>query len=209
MSEALVWYASYGSNLFTRRFACYLAGGRPPGASRSYPGARDHTPPRDSRAMRLPGQVFFAARSDVWQDGGVAFLDTAVPSEALLRAYRITHDQFADVVAQEMHRPPGPGLDMDRLLGEGRLVLGPGLYETLLVVAQVDGSPVVTFTCPDGAGRPATNAPSAAYLRMIAAGLRQSHGLDTTRVLDYLMPLPGVAGHWDASRLGAVVDGIG
>lgn len=42
----LVWYAAYGSNLAAVRLRCYLAGGRPPGGARTYPGARDPSPPR-------------------------------------------------------------------------------------------------------------------------------------------------------------------
>lgn len=43
-----VWYASYGSNLSSRRFSCYLCGGRPPGAIRTYPGAHDRTAPAEN-----------------------------------------------------------------------------------------------------------------------------------------------------------------
>ena len=36
-----LWYAAYGSNLARDRFETYLSGGRPDGAARHYPGARD------------------------------------------------------------------------------------------------------------------------------------------------------------------------
>ena len=38
-----VWYVAYGSNLRAARFGCYLAGGRPDGACRTYDGCRDRT----------------------------------------------------------------------------------------------------------------------------------------------------------------------
>ncbi|TBO55765.1 histone deacetylase, partial [Streptomyces kasugaensis] len=40
-----VWYTSYGSNMYLERLACYLVGGRPPGAARGYPGCRDRGMP--------------------------------------------------------------------------------------------------------------------------------------------------------------------
>lgn len=40
MTEPLVWYAAYGSNLAAARFRCYVVGGRPAGAARTYPERR-------------------------------------------------------------------------------------------------------------------------------------------------------------------------
>lgn len=205
MSTDHVWYASYGSNLSAARFAFYLSGGRPPGASRTYPGARDATPPAADRALRVPGEIFFGWDSPTWGGGGIAFLDLDAGGEALVRAYRITHDQLADVVAQEMHRDPGDALDVDALIGARRLVLGPGRYETLAVVADLAGEPVVTFTCPDDEARPAVNAPSGRYLQMVAAGLREAHGLTTPQIRDYLLAAPGARPAWSADDLDALL----
>ena len=41
-----VWYVAYGSNMSAARFGCYISGGRPPGARRTYLGCRDQSPPR-------------------------------------------------------------------------------------------------------------------------------------------------------------------
>lgn len=72
-----VWYAAYGSNLDRDRFLTYLGGGRPPGATRTYPGARDRRPPANDRPLLLPGALFFAWESPTW-GGGIAFYDAAV-----------------------------------------------------------------------------------------------------------------------------------
>lgn len=101
-----LWYAGYGSNIDEDRFTCYLTGGRPPGARRENPGARDPSPPQAQRPVVLPGQMFFGWESATW-GGGVAFLDARAEGTALARAYLITGEQFADVAAQEMHRTPG------------------------------------------------------------------------------------------------------
>jgi hypothetical protein len=196
-----VWYASYGSNLSTSRFGYYLYGGRPAGATRTYPGARDRTPPRAQRSLAAQGRVFFGWESRTWGGGGVAFLDPDVDHEVLLRAYRITGEQFADVVAQEMHRAPGTALDLDACREAGRLRLGPGRYETLVVVGHLGGEPVITFTCADGEHRPTVNAPGARYLQLIGTGLREAHGLVPAQVVDYLAPLDGIRDHWSSDAL--------
>lgn len=78
MSQTYVWYVSYGSNMARDRLACYLQGGRPPGAMVTYPGARDATLPRAEAGIELPGTIYFASESKVW-GGGMAFYDHFVP----------------------------------------------------------------------------------------------------------------------------------
>ena len=101
-----VWYASYGSYMSAERLACYLAGGCPPGATRTYPGARDRTLPTDVRPLELAGCVYFAWHSATW-GGGIAFYDPDGPGSSVGRAYRLTLGQLSDVLEQEMHREPG------------------------------------------------------------------------------------------------------
>lgn len=103
MSAGKVWYASYGSNLCSERLTCYLAGGRPEGGRRTYPGARDTTPPTDSVALTLPGRIYFAQQSTTW-GGGIAFYDHRRAGPTPARAYLVTVEQFADIAMQEMER---------------------------------------------------------------------------------------------------------
>ncbi|WP_018155456.1 hypothetical protein [Demetria terragena] len=200
-----VWYASYGSNLFESRFACYLQGGQPPGASRIYPGARDRTPPTAVRPLSLRGNVFFGWASPTWGGGGVAFLDPDRQGQALARAYRITAAQFADVLTQEMHREHPIDLDLTQLRDRQRWELGGGRYETVWVPTRIDDEIVVTFTCPGDERRPNVNPPTAPYLRMIAAGLRESHQMGMADAVAYLEPLEGVRGFWSADSLAAAL----
>jgi hypothetical protein len=198
-----VWYASYGSNLARARFLCYLQGGRPPGASRTYPGARDRSEPADDRAVTLPGSVFFGWESPTW-GGGIAFYDADEDGAALARAYLVTEQQFADVAAQEMHRPPGEDLDLTEVLEKSRHQLGPGRYEVLHLVGELDGHPVLTFTAPVPAVLQ-RKPPAAAYLRTMAEGLREAHGLDDDALSTYLLGRPGAQPGWDPERLAAVI----
>jgi hypothetical protein len=190
-----VWYASYGSNLSRDRFRCYLRGGRPEGATRTYPGARDTTDPQGDESMLLPGEVFFGWRSPTW-GGGIAFYDAdaRVDGTVYARAYLVTEGQFSDVAAQEMHREPGEGLDLSHVLQRARHSYGPGRYETLHLVGELRGDPVLTFTATDPAALE-RHAPSAAYVAMMARGLGESHGLSAAEAARYLASRPG-AGHW-------------
>ncbi len=105
---AKVLYVSYGSNMASRRFACYIAGGQPPGGIRVNPGARDRTLPERDIAVDLPGTVYFAGKSPQW-GGGVAFYDPVVPGTTAARGYLVTAGQLVDVLAQEMYREPVDG----------------------------------------------------------------------------------------------------
>lgn len=195
-----VWYAAYGSNLDPERFRCYLEGGRPAGARRELPGARDRSPPREVRAVELRGEVYFAWESPTW-GGGIAFYDTGAEAASAGVAYRLTASQLSDVLAQEMHRDPGADLDLTELVDTGRAVLGPGRYEALHVVDRLDGVPVVTFTASWEAREIAYNAPAAAYLATMGRGLRDVHGWDPAQTAAYLLDRPGLGPDWDAAAL--------
>jgi hypothetical protein len=196
----LLWYGAYGSNMAAGRLMCYLAGGCPPGALRTYEGARDPSPPLDRRAIGLNGCVYFAWESPTW-GGGIAFYDPEAEGTSVGRAYLLSLGQVSDVVAQEMRREPGVDLDLTELLSDGSSVLGPGRYDSLHVVGALDDVPVVTFTAPWRAHLVDHNAPSAAYLRTMAQGLVESQGWDAEQVVDYLLARPGIGGDWDRDRL--------
>ncbi|WNI19666.1 histone deacetylase [Actinacidiphila sp. ITFR-21] len=190
--------------MHTSRLRCYLAGGRPPGASRTYPGCRDPRMPLRSVAVDLPGSVYFATESPVWT-GGRAFYDPDAPGRVLARAHLVTTAQFADIAAQEMYAPPGHDLDLTQVLTEGRARLGPGRYETLVRPGELDGFPVLTFTAPWLMGDVKWTQPSAGYLRHLAAGLLEAGAWDLASVAAYLADLPGAAGHWTAAEVRLLV----
>ncbi len=186
-TESLLWYASYGSNLLEERFTVYLTGGTPAGGRRATPGCRDQSPPRENRAIEVPGGIFFATESLIW-GGGRAFYDPARPTVAAMRAYLITTSQFADVVAQEMYaaRREIDLAQIAQMPETGRWAIGPGRYETLLRLPSPDGRPMVTFTCPWRAGEVPGVAPSTAYLQTLARGLSEAHGWPPERIAEYL-----------------------
>lgn len=198
-----MWYAAYGSNMHAARLGCYLAGGRPPGGAGTLPGCRDPRGPVASVALLLPGQVYFATESPVW-GGGRAYYDPAADGTAWGVAHLLTAGQFSDIAAQEMYRPPGTDLDLTEVLATGRCTLGPGRYETLVRCGFLDdvgtdrggGLPVLTFTAPSKDGLGELRAPSAGYLRLLAAGLHATGAWRPGEVAAYLAGCPGAAGHW-------------
>ncbi len=189
--EGDVWYVSYGSNLCEARLNAYLEGGVPPGGKRSNPGARDSSPPRRSVPVDLPGALYFAGDSAQWR-GGVAFYDhdhdgDGGPTAA--RAYLITAHQFADIAAQEMYRVPQEGDPLAEVviggIDGGRHHVGPGHYETLVEVGRLEGFPLLLFTAPHGIDHVEHTQPSAAYLTMMADGLRESRRWDDDQIDAY------------------------
>ncbi|MFE4455362.1 histone deacetylase [Streptomyces sp. NPDC056796] len=190
-----VWYTSYGSNTHLGRLACYIGGGRPPGAGRVYPGCRDRRPPARSVPVELPGALYFATLSPVW-GGGRAFYDPGCGGRVYARAHLVTASQFADIAVQEMYGEPGEDLDLGEVLESGVARLGSGRYETLVCPGRLDGLPVLTFTAPWRADEVEPVPPSPAYLRLIASGLVDAGAWDAAEVAAYLASARGVGGRW-------------
>ncbi len=160
--------------------------------------------------MSFAGSMFFAWESPTW-GGGISFVEVstgATPGDGsngvdrvLGRAYLLTDEQFSDVAIQEMHRDPDDhdGLDLAHVLENRRHTYGPGRYETLHHLGELDGHPMLTFTAADH-GDLGLNEPSAGYLRLLGRGLRETHGLATDEVAGYLLARPGI-GSWTAAAL--------
>lgn len=206
-----VWYVAYGSNLERSRFDCYLEGGVPAGGQRDYAGCGDPSAPADDVAVEIPGRLVFAGASTVW-GGGMAVYDPTGSGRVAGRAYLLTRAQVGDVVAQEMRREPA-GAFARRLVtalvdAESVQVLGPGRYETVVRLQDVDDRPAFTVTCDDVDGLE-PRAPTAPYLRTIAAGLRSAHGWDAPQVADYLAAAVGVEGAWSRDDLVEVARPVG
>jgi hypothetical protein len=193
MQPRLVWYASYGSNLNAERFACYIAGGRPSGATRTYKGARDQSPPLHSVALKFSYQLYFSGASRVW-GGSPAFIDTKPVDGVvcLVRAYLIGWAQFLDVVAQECGRLwASIEIEDNDLVPTFSCQIGSGRYERLLCLERLNDMPVVTFTSPHPMNEAEFDAPSAGYLATLIVGLRQSHDLSDQEITRYLESAPG------------------
>ena len=199
MTADRVWYAAYGSNLFADRFAVYLEGGVY-GGGRAHHGARDRAPAAGSRVIEVPHQLRFALHSERW-GGGVAFLDPAAGSgSAIVRCWDVTAEQFSDVAAQENGLVPGE-LDIDPVgvaaADGGVLDVTDRWYGRALHLGQIDGCPVLTFTCATNS--PASS-PGAPYVEVVGRGLLEC-GRPLDAVVAYLLAAPGVALGWSDADL--------
>jgi histone deacetylase 6 len=193
--DVFIWYASYGSNLLEARFNCYLFGGRVHGMSRDAPGARNSTPATESAVLRVPYRVFFAhARKSIWGFGGAAMLDVSPkdPHEVLIRLYKVTLQQFNDVVAQENGLPP-PLPVRHRLKSEDLVRLrrqkpgslsvqfeeGWNYYPAVAYLGDHNGAPILTFTChPEDvpgflSGELPAAPPAENYLNVLRRGVQE------------------------------------
>jgi hypothetical protein len=197
-----VWYVAYGSNMRAARFGCYISGGRPRGARRTYAGCRDQSPPHRDVGIRLAGGLTFAGMSTVW-GGGMAFYNPDADGELAARAYLLTFGQLSDVVAQEGRRSVGSDLALHSAV-DGRWAAPSHVYETLLHVGDWDGVPMLTLTSLQNLE---PTPPSAAYLRTMLDGLGEAFGWTADERVRYLLRAPGVAPAWTASRLGQLCNG--
>lgn len=186
----LVWYVAYGSNLGRARLQAYLDRGPDPSS------------PRADRGLRIGHRLFFAGVSQVW-GGGRAYVDHAAvePSATPARAWLLTRAQWDDLHARESGPAHGPGTDPGSL-DEGEVrVVGEGRYDVLIGLGRHDGVPAVTFTGPDPLDVAACTKPDPSYLRAIATGLAEAHGLTGAEAAAYLVSRPGMAGHWTEDEL--------
>jgi len=191
--SVFVWYASYGSNLLEERFNRYLRGGRVNGMSQNCVGARDPTPASEWVIKSMPYPVFFAyAMLSSWGFGGVAMLDvTPTPeTKTLMRLYKVTLQQFNDIVAQEndLHPPlPTTNLLTCELLSDLRQrspgSLQPqfesGLYPAVAYLGEHDDVPILTFTCLTESaeeimmGKTPSAPPAENYLVVLRKGIQE------------------------------------
>ncbi len=171
---AHTWYVGYGSNLSRSRFGAYLAR------------CRDPSPPWRWAPVEVPHRLLFARESRRWGGGGVAFLDPVrTPGVRTLgRAWLVTWEQFADVLAQECGLPLGT-VEAPALLAAGCIAHPGHWYGCVVALGVREGWPMVTFT-DEGAGALDLRAPGPAYRAVIVQGLAESHGLSGEEAAAYL-----------------------
>jgi len=198
----LVWYASYGSDLFSRRFMCYIEGGQPDGASSPHPGCRDKTPPKDDQPIKISYPLYFAKQSPRWDDKGIAFIGLKKEeTEATLgRMYLITEQQFIDVVSQE-NDGARISMDLEKVKQQGSMVFHESWYGNILYLGEQDGFPIYTFTSSKDIGLEAPVAPSPKYLQYIISGLKEVYPVAHDDIVKYLLSKPGIKDSYTREEL--------
>lgn len=161
-----VWYASYGSNMCSERFACYIQGGCCKDNGRHYAGCSDKTPWSKTYFTEIRGSVCFGNHSSSW-GGGVAFYRDSPCGKSIARLYRIKRSQLHEIQDQEGNSPKWYGK-----------------IACLGIVA--DGAPIFTLTSER---EPERVKPTEAYLNVLRRALEEECGMKKKDVERYLRQL--------------------
>lgn len=189
-----IWYASYGSNLLEERFRCYISGGTPRGAHRTYPGCTDTTAPKASKQIAINAELYFAKISRTWSGGGAGFIKPELDANVttLGRMYLISVDQFIELVKQEIKFEGELEVDLNRAVMEGMLELRREVwYSKLLYLGTEEGIPILTFTNTSFL-ESEINPPNKHYLKIIIEGLKETYDLRPAEIISYLQSKPGI-----------------
>lgn len=205
----MIWYACYGSNLLEERFACYIHGGTPAGAQRTYPGCTDKSFPREHKTIEIPAELYFARSSKTWNGGGAAFLKPKTnPNEkniTLGRSYLITKAQFIELVKQEIRHEGFMNIDFEQVMAKGSLVVKKKCwYGKILFLGIEDDYPVLTFTNQDFL-KNEINPPDRHYLQKIIKGLKEVYQLNEIEIQTYLESKKGIKDFISPSRLQEII----
>lgn len=142
-----ILYAAYGSNLLKKRFMVYINGGEY--RYKVYDGCRNKTKPEEFGWMYVPHRLYFAKKSSLWGNGGIAFLNCKkeINSKyhAIVRLWKILEEQFEDIHKQE----------------------GKNFYNKILFLGKKDGLEIKTII---GYKMAEMNKPSLDYLNIIKDG---------------------------------------
>ncbi|MGM0581391.1 MAG: hypothetical protein ACQETL_11965 [Bacteroidota bacterium] len=192
--EDYVWYASYGSNISTERFMCYIQGGKPEGATRTYQGCVDQSPPIDQKPIKIPYELYFAKSAGVWNGGGVCFISPEKNENAytLGNMYLITRQQFMEVVQQENSTKKSIKIDFEKAQKEKSLVVRKNSwYGNLLNLGKKENAPIFTFTNENYISNE-INSPNQHYLKTIIKGLITTHQLNQSELEAYFLSKKGI-----------------
>lgn len=207
MDNSYLWYACYGSNIKKARFLCYIQGGTPKGAIKSFPGCSDPTEPIDSRPFTIKRELYFAKESVTWNGGGIGFLKPEKDSsfKTYGRIYKISLGQFKDLLKQELQVTEDVPVDLERLRCEGFFnCLPEGRYGHLLHLGEIEGLPVVSFSS-ERFLKDEINPPTEAYLSTIMSGLREIYDLNEEELIEYFQNLDGIKHTVIANNLPKIV----
>jgi hypothetical protein len=191
-----LWYASYGSNLLDERFSCYISGGTPRGAHRTYTGCTDTSAPMASKEIEINAELYFAKVSKTWSGGGAAFIKPELNRyvTTLGRMHLITVEQFIELVKQEIKYEGDLHIDFDKAINVGVLdLLKESWYSKLMYLGTDEEYPIFTFTNMAFLADE-INQPNEHYLKIIIEGLKETYDLSPMEIEQYLGSKKGIEG---------------
>ncbi|GFZ03510.1 histone deacetylase 5 [Actinidia rufa] len=205
LSNTDVWYATFGSNMCKSRFLCYIEGGQVEGMRKPCTGSLDKSPPKEILWKTFSHRLFFGRdQTKTWGPGGVAFLHPESNSQdkAYLCLYRITLEQFNDVLLQEnissldTSSPVFDLTDLDSAMKKRYIsleVLKRGWYHNVVYMGNENGIPILTMTCTLSdvesfkSGKFPLCAPSKEYASTLVGGLVGGKLLSEDEAMAYIL----------------------
>lgn len=189
----MIWYATYGSNIYARRLRLYLQGGCIEGLTCVHEGSRNTALPIKDEFIELPYATYFSQQVPFWENRGVAFMNAQQGSGTTLsRMYLITKDQFVDVFAQENGQSPKAfqeEIPFDLTPGTSKDIGSEHSYEwygKVVCLGEKEGFPIYTFTTKNESFAQAKSLPGINYLAVIIRGLLDAEK-DVLEIRDYIL----------------------
>tara|TARA_R110002012_G_scaffold108855_2_gene252222 strand:- start:252182 stop:252748 length:567 start_codon:yes stop_codon:yes gene_type:complete len=168
---------------------CYIRGGKPEGATRTYVGCNDKNAPIDQKPINVPHELYFAKEAQVWNGGGVCFINPEREEQAntLGNMYLITQEQFLEVVQQENNIADPIKIDFNKTYkNESSIARENSWYGNILYLGQENNAPIFTFTNQHYL-KNEINFPNEQYLKTIMKGLIKSHKLKYSELEAYFL----------------------
>ncbi|XP_031092579.1 histone deacetylase 5 [Ipomoea triloba] len=198
-----IWYATFGSNMYFPRLRCYIEGGKVEGMQNQCAGAMDKSLPKEIIWKTIPHRLFFGRDHTVtWGHGGVAFLHPeSTQDKAYTCLYRITLDQFNDILLQEndpnydMRAPLFDLIALHSIENEKTIsveAVKRGWYHNVLYLGKEGGIPILTMTCTSSdvdsfkSGKFPIRAPPKAYADVLIKGLVEGKQLSEEQASAYI-----------------------
>jgi len=194
-----IWYVGYGSNLLKSRFLCYIQGGQAKGCKKTDKGCNDKTLPLKNKSLIIPYEIYFAKEADIWEKSAACFLKSKKGGLTYARAYLINKNQLRDIVLQENNAFSAEAdkrkrvnienivINFDEAVNHEESTIQPEeqfeWYARLLYLGEEEGYPLFTFTAKEDLI--SRSKPSQKYLKNIADGLKESHGLSNEQIKIY------------------------
>ncbi|MED1472452.1 hypothetical protein [Bacillus salipaludis] len=203
-AKQYVWYASYGSNLNSERFLCYIKGGSPEGSTRVESGCRDRSLPIDVSTFTIPYPLYFAKKAAGWDSQGVAFIGLKQDPANMTYStkYLVTTEQFLDIVRQE-NSGIEFDIDLNEVIENSSTTFRSSWYGNIVYLGEDKGYPIFTFTAPWNIDEVEWEKPSQSYLSTIIKGLRSNYS--NKEIYDYIQNKPGIKGLYTGEELMSIV----
>ena len=126
--------------------------------------------------------------------------------------YLITGEQFTEIVRQENGLEVEDAsiiIDLEKTISDGESMIQPEWYGRIMYLGEEEGCPIFTFTAKWEDGSVEPREPGENYLKTIARGIKETHGLSDEGIVEYFIRIDGVRGFLEKEELYRLLFPIG